>query len=173
MSREREHVRDHPAVRERLRWIAEGVHERVVEAPLVNDRPHLHEECRPRFGEPRPHLQDGLAAFDAEIVGAVVSGGVPHRELLDEPRQQRSKCRLVVDPIHGNLDARVEHVVVGACEGSREGLVRRVAGSERDIEQVVVRRDQPVCRALQQHASTRGRRRLTGGSRDQPVAVKP
>ena len=165
--------------------------------------------------------------------------GVPHRELPDESRQQRTQRQFVVDALDRDLDRRVEHVVgealdtrehlsdqpdvvldhaneqihrrhlsvgrdaqasrrvevhlarrvdlesrrlppparrrltVCASEGARERLVRRVARLERDLQHVLFRRDQPIGRTLEQDAATQSRGRLAGGSRHEPVEVKP
>ena len=52
MRGERKDVGDHPAVREDLRRVADGVHEGLVEPAFVDDRADLGEERRPRLGEP-------------------------------------------------------------------------------------------------------------------------
>jgi hypothetical protein len=51
--------------------------------------------------------------------------------------------------------------------------MRGVTGVERDRQELVVRRDQPVRRALQQDAAAQPRRRLTCRGGDQPVEVEP
>ena len=51
---ERQHVGDHPAVREGLRRVAEGVDERLVQPAVVDDLADLVEERRPDRRQARP-----------------------------------------------------------------------------------------------------------------------
>ena len=234
----RQHVGDHPAVGEDLRWVADRVDERLVKATLVDDRVHLCEKRRARFRQPGAHLRDALAQFHVEVIRLVVGSGVPHRELANEAREERAQRRLVVDPFDRDFDRNIEdavgqtfgsgqhladepdvvldhsgeqihggHLSVGrdpqasrrvevhlarrvdpearrpsspargrlperARERTRERFVRGVAGVERDVKHVVVRRDQPVSRSLEQDATTKRRGWLTRSGRDEPVEME-
>ena len=91
VGREREDVRDHAAVGEDLGRVAERVDEGLVEPALVDERAHLVEERRPDVGEPRAHVREGLAAARPRSRTAGRAWRVPHRELPDEPGEQRAE----------------------------------------------------------------------------------
>ena len=69
MGRERQDVRDHPAVGEDLGRVADRIDERLVEPALVDDRTHLREKRGTGFGKLRPHLRDALARSASKSYG--------------------------------------------------------------------------------------------------------
>src|SRR5436190_23843605 len=65
---EREHMGDHPAVREDLRWVAQGVDERLVQPAFGHDGAYLVEERRPDLVELGPDVVEALGPLGPDVV---------------------------------------------------------------------------------------------------------
>ena len=121
MGGEREDVREHPAVGEHLRWIADCIDERLVEPALGDHRPGLLEEGGARRAKTGADRRDRLVSLDLEVVWAVRHGGVPHVHLPHETRQQRAQRRIVVDALDRQLDRRIE-LLLAQLSGALDDL---------------------------------------------------